>query len=115
MTLNYDFRTASHMDSGDLEGGLSTLTILEDIPGNYEGFYLGLPEYKIAFDIRDGDTLYFDAHEYHCNTEFKVLSDKLPIDDLADNNFAGRMSIVCYMRNKMKDCPNTPPNEEDDY
>ena len=111
MTLNYDFRTASHKDKGDLEGGLSTLTIFEDIPNNYEGFYLGLPEYKICFDVRDGDTLIFNAHEYHANTEFKVLSDKLKIDDLTGNNFAGRMSVVCYMRNKLYKCPRQAEQE----
>jgi hypothetical protein len=105
MTLNYDFRTASHKDKGDLVGGLSTLTILEDLKDNYEKFYIGLPEYKIAFDLRDGDTLIFDAHEYHANTEHKVLSEKLGYDDLNDDFFAGRMSIVCYLRNKLKDCP----------
>ena len=104
MTLNYDFRTASHRDKGDLEGGLSTLTIFEDIPNNYEGFYTGLPEFKIAFDVRDGDTLIFNAHEIHANTDFKVLSEKLKRDDLTDNNFAGRMSVVCYMRNKLNLC-----------
>ena len=104
MTLNYDFRTACHKDKGDLIGGLSTLTILEDIPNNYEGFYTGLPEYKIAFDLRDGDTLYFDAHEYHANTDYNVLSDKLPIDDLVNNNFAGRMSVVCYLRDRLHLC-----------
>jgi hypothetical protein len=104
MTLNYDFRTASHKDKGDLEGGLSTLTIFEDELNNYEDFYIGLPEYKIAFDVRDGDTLIFNAHEYHANTEFKVLSEKLKLDDLTDNNYAGRMSVVCYMRNKLNKC-----------
>ena len=105
MTLNYDFRTASHKDSGDLVGGLSTLTIFEDIPNNYEGFYLGLPEYKIAFDLRDGDTLLFNAHEFHANTEFKVLSENLKVDELTNNHFAGRMSVVCYLRDKLKNCP----------
>lgn len=106
MTLNYDYRTACHKDKGDLEGSLSTLTILEDIKENYEGFYLGLPEYKLMFDIRDGDTLIFDAHEYHCNTEYKVLSDKLPIDDLTGNNYAGRCAIVAYLRNRIDVCAN---------
>ena len=105
MTLNYDFRTATHIDKGDLEGGLSTLTIFEDVPNNYTGFYLGLPEYKICFDVRDGDTLIFNAHEFHANTEFKVLSDKLKMDDLSGNNFAGRMSVVCYLREKLNECP----------
>ena len=104
MTLNYDFRTATHKDKGDLVGGLSTLTIFEDEENNYEDFYTGLPEYKIAFDVRDGDTLIFNAHEFHANTDFKVLSEKLKIDDLTGNNFAGRMSVVCYMRNRLNKC-----------
>jgi len=108
MTLNYDFRTATHKDSGDLQGGLSTLTIFEDEVENYEGFYLGLPDYKIAFDLRDGDLLLFDAHEKHANTEYKVLSDKLPIDDLTQNNFAGRIAVVCYLRNRLWQCPEKP-------
>jgi len=104
MTLNYDFRTATHKDTGDLKEGLSTLTIFEDEPNNYEGFYLGLPDYKIAFDVRDGDTLIFDAHEKHSNTEYNVLTDKLPINKLTKNNFAGRMSVVCYCREKLDRC-----------
>jgi hypothetical protein len=104
MTLNYDFRTASHRDTGDLIGGLSTLTILEDIPDNYEGFYLGLPEYKVCINVKEGDTLYFDAHELHANTEFKVLSEELPINKLTGKPYAGRMSIVCYLRNRLHLC-----------
>jgi hypothetical protein len=104
MTLNYDFRTACHSDKGDLVGGLSTLTILEDCPENYTGFYLGLPEYKIAFDIRDGDTLIFNAHEKHANTEYKVLTDRLPVDTLTKENYAGRIAIVCYLRDKLNRC-----------
>lgn len=115
MTLNYDFRTATHKDKGDLEGGLSTLTIFEDVKDNYEDFYLGLPEYKICFDVRDGDTLIFNAHEYHANTEYKVLSESLKNDDLTGNPFAGRMSIVCYMRNKLYMCPHEVINPTEDY
>lgn len=105
MTLNYDFRTACHSDKGDLIGGLSTLTILEDKPDNFSGFYLGLPEYKIAFDIADGGTLIFNAHEKHANTEYSVNSDALGIDDLTGNPFAGRIAIVCYLRDKLWMCP----------
>ena len=112
MTLNYDFRTATHKDTGDLHGGLSTLTIFEDEINNYEGFYLGLPDYKIAFDLRDGDLLIFDAHEKHANTEYKVLSDKLPIDDITKTNFAGRIAVVCYLRNRLKECPIEIPKDD---
>ena len=104
-TINYDFRTACHKDKGDFKEGLSTLTIFEEIPNNYYGFYLGLPEYKICFDLRDGDILIFDAHEYHCNTEYLVQSDKLPKDDLTGEPFAGRCGVVSYLRNRLWKCP----------
>lgn len=104
LTLNYDFMTACHQDKGDLVGSLSTLTILEELEDNYDGFYTGLPEYKLMFDIRDGDCLIFDAHEYHCNTEYNVKTDKLPIDDLTGKPFAGRLSIVAYLRDAINLC-----------
>jgi hypothetical protein len=120
LTLNYDFRTACHIDKGDLNNSLSTLTILEEIPENYKGCYLGLPEYKIAINVKDGDTLIFDAHEYHANTEMEVLSDILPIDDLTGKPHGGRISIVAYLRNRINTCPDISPldlipNPKDDY
>ena len=115
LTLNYDFRTAAHIDRGDLINSLSTLTILEELPENYEGCYLGLPEYKIAINVKDGDTLIFDAHEYHANTEMNVLSDKLGINDLTGEPFGGRISIVAYLRNRINECPNMIPDPTEDY
>ena len=106
LTVNYDFRTATHKDKGDLDNSLSTLTILEELEDNYDGFYTGLPEYKLMFDLRDGDTLIFDAHEYHSNTEYIVKSDKLGFNDLSDCNFAGRLAIVAYLRNGINICGN---------
>ena len=105
LTLNYDFRTAAHIDRGDLIDSLSTLTILEEVEDNYSGCYLGLPEYKIAINVKSGDTLIFDAHEFHANTEMKVLSDILPIDNLTGKPFGGRISIVAYLRNRISECP----------
>ena len=111
LTLNYDFRTACHIDRGDLKNSLSTLTILEEIEDNYSGCYLGLPEYKIALNVKSGDTLIFDAHEFHANTEMKVLSDKLPINDLTGESFGGRISIVAYLRNRISECPSLLKSE----
>ena len=58
------------------------------------------------FDIRDGDCLIFDAHEFHSNTEYIVKSDKLGFNDLSDCNFAGRLAIVAYLRNGINLCGN---------
>jgi len=106
LTVNYDYRTANHKDTGDLENSLSTLTIFEEEEDNYTGFYTGLPEYKLMFDVRGGDTLIFDAHEYHCNTESDTLTDKLGYDDLSEKEFGGRIAVVSYLRNRINLCSN---------
>tara|TARA_R110000772_G_scaffold105833_1_gene207640 strand:- start:572 stop:760 length:189 start_codon:yes stop_codon:yes gene_type:complete len=61
--------------------------------------------------VKSGDTLIFDAHEFHANTEMKVLSDKLPINDLTGESFGGRISIVAYLRNRISECPSLLKSE----
>jgi hypothetical protein len=87
ITLNYNFRTALHKDSGDFKEGLSCLTVLEQ--GEYEGYYLGLPNIRVAIDVREGDVLLFNPHYYHCNTE------------LLTNQEYNRVSLVFYARTKV--------------
>jgi hypothetical protein len=79
LTLNYNFRTACHIDKGDT--GYSILTTI----GNWNGCYLGYPQYGICANIEEGDFLIMNPHEYHCNTEF-------------NGNLQNRMSIVTYSR-----------------
>jgi hypothetical protein len=86
ITANYNFRTALHKDSGDYKKGLSAFTVSTD--GEYKGFLLGFPKYRIAIDVRDGDLLLFNPHEYHCNTEYSG-------DDFT------RLSFVLYLRDAM--------------
>ena len=95
ITLNYDWRTALHKDKGDLDAGFGNLLVLEkskSIPGSckdYEGGWLGFPMYGVCVDIRQGDFLAMDVHEWHCNT---------PITG------TGRLSVVCYLRQNMIKC-----------
>jgi hypothetical protein len=95
ITLNYDWRTACHIDKGDLEEGFGNLIVLEkaksgflDCPG-FSGGLLGFPRWGVAVDVRQGDFLAMDVHEWHCNT---------PI------NGTGRLSIVAYLRKNMIKC-----------
>jgi len=83
VTVNLDFRTASHTDSGDFPEGFGNLIVLEK--GEYEGAYTMFPEYGIAVDVREGDFLAMDVHRLHCNT--KKIGD------------GHRMSLVSYLRN----------------
>ena len=90
ITVNKTFRTAAHRDAGDFSDGLSNLLVLSN-NGNYTGGYLILPEVRIAINVRPGDLLLVNNHEYiHGNT---------PID--LHDDVAERISLVCYLREKM--------------
>jgi len=95
ITLNYDWRTACHKDKGDFEEGFGNLLVLEKTKSGYpesrgfKGGYLGFPRWGIAVDVRQGDFLAMDVHEWHCNTEIKGT---------------GRLSIVAYLRKGMIKC-----------
>ena len=88
LTVNQDFRTRSHLDSGDFKDSLGNLFVF-----NYDDFTGGeflLPEHKIAFHIKEGDALFVDVHQVHCNN---------PIIN------KGRISLVLYAREGIKNCP----------
>ena len=90
ITVNKTFRTAAHRDAGDFSNGLSNLLVLSN-NGNYSGGYLILPEVRIAVNVRPGDLLLVNNHEYiHGNTPIEMQ------DEIAE-----RVSLVCYLREKM--------------
>lgn len=95
ITVNYDWRTALHKDKGDLDEGFGNLLVLEKAKsgfpecGGFTGGYLGFPKWGIAVDVRQGDFLAMDVHEWHCNTPIKGT---------------GRLSVVCYLRKNMIQC-----------
>jgi hypothetical protein len=53
ITVNYNWRTACHKDSGDLKEGFSNIIICEE--GNFDGYYIGFPQYKICINVKQGD------------------------------------------------------------
>ena len=98
ITVNYNWRTATHCDNGDLDEGFGNLIVLEKAKSDstnsdnckgYTGGYLGFPKWGICVDVRQGDFLAMDVHEYHSNTP--IVGD-------------GRLSVVCYLRKKMIQC-----------
>ena len=90
LTINYNWRTALHRDAGDFKDGYGNLVVLEE--GKYSGGYTGFPQYGVAFDVRTGDFLAMDVHEWHCNTKIE------------SNNDYSRVSLVAYLREKMINC-----------
>lgn len=116
VTLNRNFRTALHMDDGDFRQGFGNLSVIER--GEYSGGCTLMPQYGIGVDVRTGDFLAMDVHQWHCNTELhetpeqakrnKELPDIYKDDPTigtqgATKNYT-RISFVCYLREKLRNC-----------
>jgi hypothetical protein len=97
VTVNKNFQTAVHKDSGDFMQGFGNLCVYRE--GHYEGCYFCLPEYALAIDMHNTDMLFVDVHKWHGNTPFKNASP----DYL-------RISFVMYYRENMIHCKQ--PSEE---
>ena len=91
MTVNNTYPTGVHTDKGDLEEGFSCLMGMRR--GNYTGGQLVFPEYRIAVDMKEGDLILMDAHQWHGNVAIERLSDD-----------AERISLVLYYRTNMMFC-----------
>ena len=85
VTINYNFRTATHKDTGNLEDAYSVFTVCEQ--GEWKGCYLGYPQYGICLNVREGDFVLMNPHLHHSNTEFKDTGEDF-----------SRKSFVMYAR-----------------
>tara|TARA_B100000242_G_scaffold241635_1_gene181760 strand:- start:267 stop:1343 length:1077 start_codon:yes stop_codon:yes gene_type:complete len=116
VTINYNYRSACHKDAGDFEEGFGNLMVLEkdkcchnnikktntkDVY-SYEGGYLGFPKYGICVDVRQGDYLAMDVHEWHCNC--KMICGCPRKEKCKNKDHYGRLSLVCYLRKGMIKC-----------
>lgn len=92
VTVNRNYRTGLHQDAGDLQAGFGNLTVLEGPGPRYEGGYTVFPQFRVAADVRTGDFLGMDVHEWHGNTSLR-----------GEEGYE-RVSVVCYCRVEMKEC-----------
>ena|ERR1043166_1672816 len=90
ITVNYNWQTAVHTDVGDFRPGFGVLTVLQ--AGDYDGGVLVFPAYGVGCDIRTGDVLLSDVHEFHGNTP------------LCGRGAFIRLSLVLYYRTNMEKC-----------
>lgn len=90
ITVNYNFQTALHIDKGDYADGFGVIVVSSN---NIEGGYLLFPRFDIGVVMSEGDILFMNVHEYHCNSTIGYLSDD-----------AYRMSYVFYLRTRLLDC-----------
>ena len=88
ITTNVNFRTAIHKDKGDDMEGFGNLAVIEK--GKYDGAETCFPQFGIGVDVRTGDILFMDVHEWHGNLPMKPVEKD-----------AKRLSIVCYLRYKL--------------
>ena len=71
ITTNVNFQTTMHKDKGDDAEGFGNLAVIEK--GKYTGGETCLPQYGIGVDVRTGDILYMDVHEWHGNLPIKLI------------------------------------------
>lgn len=98
ITVNNCVTSAYHQDAGDYKPGFGVLTCLRR--GNYSGFQLVFPEYRVAVDMQDRDVLFFDPHQWHGNV---VGVGEGPEGKPAEGGWE-RISLVLYVRAKMAAC-----------
>lgn len=87
VTININYQTTIHKDSGDDEEGFGNLSVIEH--GKYTGGEICFPQYGIGVNLREGDMLFMNVHEWHANLPMKF------------EKGAERMSVVCYLRKKV--------------
>ena len=109
VTVNNTYPTGMHTDKGDLDSGFSTLAVLRR-GGAYTGGNLMFPEYRVAVDMRDGDLLLMDAHEWHANVDI-VCGCGTALVALCPTCGAERISVVSYFRTDMVKCDTAEAEE----
>ncbi|MBZ5658843.1 MAG: hypothetical protein LAO08_00405 [Acidobacteriia bacterium] len=106
VTCNKSFRTAAHVDKGDLKEGFGAMCCL----GDFEGCDLVLPRYKVAVRYRDGDVLLADvANQVHGNTP--LLNPDGTVPEL--HRMPERLACVFYCRKNMYKCLNSEEEENE--
>jgi hypothetical protein len=91
VTVNKNWQTAVHKDAGDFKGGFGNLVAIRD--GDYSGCHFVVVRWGVGFDLRNGDLLLVDVHQWHGNTPM-----------IKEQNNATRLSLVMYYRENMIHC-----------
>jgi hypothetical protein len=116
VTINRNFRTALHMDDGDFRDGYGNLSVIER--GKYHGGFTLFPQYGIGFNVRTGDFIAMDVHQWHCNTKMyetaedaaynktlpRIHKEDMETGTMGTDKPYTRISFVCYLREKLRNC-----------
>jgi hypothetical protein len=107
VTVNNTYPTGVHCDKGDLDAGFSTIACLRR--SHYNGGNLVFPEYRVAVNMKHGDLLLMDAHQWHGNTPITCPCGT-ELNGPCETCGAERISLVAYFRTKIAEC-GTPDEE----
>lgn len=107
VTVNNTYPTGVHTDKGDLDAGFSTIACVRK--GDYSGGRLVFPQFRLAADLRHGDLILMDAHEWHGNTRLVCACGTSP-NGCCETCGAERITVVSYFRTKLTECGS--PEEE---
>lgn len=105
VTCNYSWQSAAHRDGNNGKESYAVITVLKDHlnKNDYVGGHLLFPEYKVGFNIEEGDFFLGDTQTHlHCNSPITPVSDKVdgkwPGIDIKNNWHLNRISLVCYIK-----------------
>lgn len=91
VTVNKNFRTACHLDAGDLPQGISCMSLIRQ--GKYQGGDIVFPDFRVAAKLDTCDLIIFDPHEFHGNTKIIPMSEDYV-----------RCTLVYYYRELVQQC-----------
>ena len=104
ITCNRSWRTAAHVDKGDLKVGFGAMCCL----GDFGGCYLVFPRYRVAVNYQEGDVLLANVgHEVHGNTPLLNPDGSVPVVGREPE----RLTCVFYYQEKMAKCASTHDEE----
>ena len=106
ITCNKSWRTAAHVDKGDLKEGFGVMCCL----GDFSGCHLVFPRYRVAVNYQEGDVLLANVHQVHGNTPLLNPDGSVP----RVGREPERLVCVFYYQEKMDQCLRTK-DEEDDF
>ncbi|KPA77729.1 putative DNA J-binding protein [Leptomonas pyrrhocoris] len=89
LTINSRFRTATHTDAGDFDGGYSCIACID---GNFKGLALTFDDFHMSVLLQPRDVFVFDSHHFHSNTE---VEESCPSEDWR------RLTCVFYYRSPL--------------
>ena len=116
LTVNMNFRTALHKDAGDYSDGFGNLTVIEW--GKYHGGETMFPRFGVGFNLRTGDFIAMDVHEWHTNAPITETKEDIAFNKslpdirtrdpttgvIGSQELYQRISFVCYFREKLGEC-----------